>query len=206
VEIISPGNRHPLGGAPFPTQVSVEFALVQAFWFFLPAYVANPLAVLSGGGRPIDGGRVLSDGYRLFGDGKTWRGLGGGVAGGIVVGLIQWGLAAPLAPELAWGPFPAGLVPLAVLPTGALLGDLMGAYLKRRAGKARGAPAPGLDWYDFSLGALALLAVADYRFFLDHYVAGEAIYGFALVTVITPVLHRVVNILGHRLGKKDVPW
>jgi CDP-2,3-bis-(O-geranylgeranyl)-sn-glycerol synthase len=186
--------------------VSVEFALLQAFWFFLPAYVANPLAVLFGGGRPIDGGRILSDGYRLFGDGKTWRGLVGGIAGGIVVGLVQWGLAAAFAPELTWGTLPAGLGPLAVLPSGALLGDLLGAYVKRRAGKARGAPVPGLDWYDFYLGAFALLILADYRFFLDHYVAGEAIYGFAFVTVITPVLHRVVNVLGFRLGKKDVPW
>lgn len=186
--------------------MSVGFALVQAFWFFLPAFVANPLAVLSGGGPPIDGGRVLSDGYRLFGDGKTWRGLGGGIAGGVLVGVVLWGLALAAAPDLSWGPVPAGFLPILVLPTGALLGDLLGAYIKRRAGKARGAKAPGLDWYDFYLGAFALLAVADYGFFVDHYVSGEAIYGFAFVTVITPVLHRVVNLLGFRLGKKDVPW
>ncbi len=186
--------------------MSLGFALLQAFWFFLPAYAANPAAVLFGGGRAIDGGRVLRDGYRLFGDGKTWRGLGGGILAGVLLGLVQWGVGPLADPELSWGAFPGALLPIAVLPAGALLGDLLGAYVKRRAGKPRGARTPGLDWYDFYLGAFALLAVLDYPFFLAHYVAGEAIYGLAFVTVITPVLHRVVNILGFRLGKKDVPW
>ncbi len=186
--------------------MSLGFALAQAFWFFLPAYVANPAAVLFGGGRPIDGGRVLSDGQRLFGDGKTWRGFGGGVCAGIVLGLILWGVSGVADPELSFGSFPAGLVPILVLPTGALLGDLLGSYVKRRAGKPKGARAPGLDWYDFYLGAFVLLAIADYEFFLTHYVLGEAIYGLLFVTVITPVLHRAVNILGFRMGKKDVPW
>src|SRR2546423_15390652 len=65
------------------TPVALE-AIPQALWFFLPAFVANPFAVLSGGGAPIDGGRNLSDGQRIFGDGKTWRGLVGGEASGRV--------------------------------------------------------------------------------------------------------------------------
>ena len=186
--------------------MSVGFALLQSFWFFLPAYVANPAAVLFGGGPPIDGGRVLVDGNRLFGDGKTWRGFGGGVFVGIVLGLAQWGIAAAVEPDLSFGTVPMGLVPLVALPIGALLGDLLGSYVKRRAGKPKGAQTPGLDWFDFYLGAFLLLVVADYGFFLAHYVYGEAIYGLAFVTVITPVLHRVVNILGFKLGKKDVPW
>ena len=186
--------------------MSLGFAVLQAFWFFLPAYVANPAAVLFGGGRPIDGGRVLADGHRLFGDGKTWRGLGGGVLIGVLVGFVEWGLASVVEPELAWGTGPQGLVPLLVLPVGALLGDLLGSYVKRRMGKPKGAKTPFLDWYDFYLGGFLLLVLADYGFFLSHYVRGEAIYGLLFVTVITPVLHRVVNILGFKLGKKDVPW
>ena len=50
-------------------------AIPQALWFFVPAFVANPAAVLFGGGAPIDSGRTLRDGERVFGDGKTWRGL-----------------------------------------------------------------------------------------------------------------------------------
>src|SRR2546426_9135984 len=136
--------------------MSIGFALFQAFWFFLPAYVANPAAVLFGGGRPIDGGRVLTDGNRLFGDGKTWRGLGGGILAGVVLGLLQWGASSAVEPGLSFGAFPLGLVPIVVLPTGALLGDLLGSYVKRRAGKPKSTKAPGLDWYDFYLGAFVL--------------------------------------------------
>ena len=45
-----------------------------AIWAMLPAYIPNNVAVLAGGGRPIDGGRTLDDGNRALGDGKTWRG------------------------------------------------------------------------------------------------------------------------------------
>jgi len=192
---------------PFAAAVSVGFALLQAFWFFLPAYVANPAAALWGGGRPIDGGRVLADGRRLFGDGKTWRGLFGGIATGAAVGLVQWGVALAAEPDLAWGDFPNGLVPVLALPTGALLGDLLlGSFTKRRMGKPKGARTPVLDWYDFCVGAFLLLVLADSAFFLEHYVRGDAIFGLLLVIVITPLLHRGVNILGFRLGKKEVPW
>jgi CDP-2,3-bis-(O-geranylgeranyl)-sn-glycerol synthase len=200
-------DKHkPFGNSPLRTRVSLAFVLLQSFWFFLPAYVANPAAVLFGGGRPIDGGRVLADGHRLLGDGKTWRGFGGGVAVGVLVGFLQWGVAVAVEPELAWGGFPVGVAPILALAFGALLGDMLGAYVKRRMGRPRGANTPGLDWYDFYLGAFVLLVLADYAFFVDHFVRGDAIFGLVLVTVITPVLHRAVNILGFRLGKKDVPW
>jgi len=186
--------------------VSLGLALLQSFWFFLPAYVANPAAVLFGGGAPIDGGRVLADGGRLFGNGKTWRGFAGGVSAGVLVGVIQWGISLAVGSEWSWGAFPSGLVPIVILPVGALLGDLLGSYVKRRAGRPRGAKTPGLDWYDFYLGAFVLLVIADYGFFFAHYIRGDAIYGFLFVTIITPGLHRVVNVIGFKLGKKDVPW
>src|SRR3989441_8052811 len=63
-------------------------AIPQALWFFLPAFVANPMAVVFGGGTPIDFGRILRDGERLFGDGKTWRGLLGGPVSGGFLGLL----------------------------------------------------------------------------------------------------------------------
>src|SRR3990172_8601162 len=114
-EIIRSGNRYAFGAPTVATAVSLGLALLQSFWFFLPAYVANPAAVLFGGGRPVDGGRVLADGQRLLGDGKTWRGFGGGVSMGILVGFAQWGVALAVEPELAWGGFPGGVVPIVAL-------------------------------------------------------------------------------------------
>ena len=53
-----------------------------------PAYIANSVAVLTGGRFPIDQGKTLSDGNRILGDGKTWSGLIGGTVGGIIFGII----------------------------------------------------------------------------------------------------------------------
>ena len=48
-------------------------AIVLIMWYLLPAYLANTVAALVGGGAPIDGGHNWSDGKRILGDGKTFR-------------------------------------------------------------------------------------------------------------------------------------
>ena len=65
------------------------FSGLAAFWIMVPAYVPNSAAALLGGGTPIDFGRTCSDGKRVFGDGKTYRGFFGGVLCGVLVGLVQ---------------------------------------------------------------------------------------------------------------------
>src|SRR3970040_1033567 len=91
-----------------------EIAL--AFWFLLPAYAANPVAVVFGGGTPIDFGRSLRDGHRVLGDGKTWRGLAGGVASGLLLGILLTLLGSFLSPRLAFGDSPGVLPVLVILP------------------------------------------------------------------------------------------
>src|SRR3989454_9866633 len=181
-------------------------AIPQALWFFLPAFVANPMAVVFGGGTPIDFGRTLRDGERLFGDGKTWRGLVGGTLAGAFLGLL---LALPFlafAPTSSWSFGDAGTAfsASAVLAFGALLGDLGAAFLKRRMHKPRGAKAPGLDQCDFVVGGLLLsLAVPA---LVPRFFSGDALLGLVAIIVITPALHRAVNLLGYRIGKKHEPW
>ncbi len=185
----------------------VPDAILQSLWFLLPAYVANPAAVLSGGGRPMDFGRHGWDGRRLLGGGKTWRGFVGGTAAGTLLGLLQSSIAVNAgAPSYVFG----GDVDLAVLPfltaLGGLLGDVLGAFVKRRLGLPKGARAPGLDQYDFLLGALLVLVIASPSWLLAHYFIGDALVGLVVVLLVTPLLHRGVNLLGYRLGKKEVPW
>ncbi len=190
-------------------------AIPQALWFFLPAFLANPSAVLWGGGTPMDFGRTLRDGERVFGDGKTWRGLIGGSLSGAILGLLLFFPFGLLAPESSWS-FGAPVTDLGggamlafaasgVLALGALLGDLVAAFLKRRMHKPRGAKAPGLDQYDFVVGALVLsLLVAGWS--VPRFYSGDAWFGLLAIILITPVLHRGVNIVGFRLGKKHEPW
>jgi CDP-2,3-bis-(O-geranylgeranyl)-sn-glycerol synthase len=179
----------------------------QAVWFFLPAFAANPIAVLFGGGTPIDFGRRLRDGERLFGDGKTWRGFAGGTAGGAILGLLVSLPFAAFAPGSTWSfgqPIEA-VGASAILALGALLGDLAGAFLKRRMHMPRGSKATGLDQYDFVVGAI-LLSLAIPTWSVPRFFSGDALFGLLAIIIITPALHRAVNLVGYRVGKKHEPW
>lgn len=180
-------------------------AIVQAFWFFIPAYIANPTAVLFGGGAPIDSGKILWDGRRLFGDGKTWRGFFGGIISGLIVGSFQI-VVGLFVPAASFGPLPEIIPIIVLLPLGALLGDIFGSFVKRRLGKEKGAQVLGLDQYDFVLGSFLLLLLFQREWFLQRYWQGDAMYGMVFIILITPLLHRAVNIMGYRMGKKEVPW
>lgn len=182
--------------------ISLDFiviVLLSALWVMLPAYVPNPVAAAIGGGAPIDGYAKWKDGKRLFGDGKTWRGLLGGVVAGIVVGFLEIYLS--------------GFAPLSFLPTltpavvillscGALLGDLVKSFFKRRLGKDRGAEWPVADQYDLVAGSLLLVAV-----FAPAWTFSTITLPILIaILIITPLLHRAMNIIGYFAGVKDVPW
>jgi CDP-2,3-bis-(O-geranylgeranyl)-sn-glycerol synthase len=175
--------------------------VVTAVWAMLPAYVPNNAAVLGGGGRPIDGGRTVG-GRRLLGDGKTWRGTAVGWAAGalLAVALNQLGPAAADLLGTDLPAFPAGAV--LALPLGAMLGDVGVSFLKRRTGRERGAPFPGVDQLDFVVGALILTALAAPGWFSDTFTLPV----LAVVVVLTPVLHVATNGIAYALGLKDEPW
>ncbi len=165
----------------------------------LPAYIPNPVAAAVGGGRPVDGGMVWRDGRRVLGDGKTIRGFAGGVLCGCLVGIIQIWLhdipAFSFLPELR-------IIPVFLLATGALLGDMVKSFFKRRAGIERGGEWLLADQYDFVLGAWILTAVGAPSFVFSTLTLPIIL----VILIITPVLHRLVNIIGYKLGVKDVPW
>ncbi|HIH23083.1 TPA: CDP-archaeol synthase, partial [Candidatus Micrarchaeota archaeon] len=62
--------------------------ILQLILFILPAYVANAVPVLLGGGAYLDLGKNWNDGGRIFGDGKTIRGFISGVVAGMLVGIV----------------------------------------------------------------------------------------------------------------------
>ncbi len=183
--------------------------VVQAFWLMLPAMAAGPAAVFGGrGSRPIDGGLKLRDGRPVFGKGKTvagflWGllvGTGTGTLQSIIVGTLAIGWLTGFRPvhESALGTF--GVVfPIAL---GAMCGDLLGAFLKRRLGYPRGASAPVLDQLDFAIGAWAFLLVFSPDFFFATFTVPHLL----VIAIMVPLLHRMTNIIGHRWGKKREPW
>jgi CDP-2,3-bis-(O-geranylgeranyl)-sn-glycerol synthase len=177
--------------------------VVVAFWTMLPAYVPNNAAVLAGGGRPIDGGRTWR-GTRLLGDGKTWRGTVVGTLAGVALALALNAVhgSASGATGVALPRFPAAVA--VALPLGAMAGDVVASALKRRTGRERGKPFPVVDQLDFVVGALALAAVADARWFVATLLRPPSV--LLTVVLITPALHVLTNLLAYRLNLKSEPY
>ena len=175
--------------------------VVTALWAMVPAYVPNNAAALAGGGRPIDGGRTWG-GRRLLGDGKTWRGTAVGAAAGVALALVLEA-ARPGAAAVLGVAVPAFSLPAAFgLALGAMCGDIGASFLKRRTGRERGAPVPGLDQLDFVVGALALAAAFDFAWVAAAFGPPE----LAVVLVATPLLHVLTNWVAYALGFKNEPW
>lgn len=178
------------------------FAVVAtALWAMLPAYVPNNAAVLFGGGPPIDGGRTMG-GRRLLGDGKTWRGTVAGWLAGVALGVALNAVNNPVGNVVAVSLPAFPVAALAVVPLGAMLGDIGASFLKRRTGRERGAPFPGLDQLDFVVGALALALLVTPGWFFETFTLPVA----AVVLVATPLLHVTTNGMAYFLGLKNEPW
>ena len=179
--------------------------LELSLWLGLPAWIANATPVIFGGGRPIDGGRLLRDGNRVLGDGKTIRGFIVGVFFGTLTGIGQFISAPylmplmefylPVTPEMQYVLFMT--IPAAILlSVGALMGDLLGSFLKRRVNVESGGPSPFLDQLGFIIMALL---------FAYPVLQPLSIYAAVLI-VMTLVIHWVSNALGYLLGFKENPW
>ena len=181
--------------------MAVLETILVAFWVMLPAYVPNNAAVLAGGGRPIDGGRTWG-GKRVLGDGKTWRGTAVGTAVGAGLALVLNAIAGDVSGALNVDlpVFPA-LVVIA-LPFGAMLGDITASFLKRRTGRERGAPFPGVDQLDFVVVSLLLAFIVAPEWFTTEFTLGV----IAVIVVMTPILHVLTNVIAYKLGLKDEPY
>ena len=83
---------------------------------------------------------------------------------------------------------------------------MCGAFIKRRLGMERGQKAPVLDQYDFVAGAMLVTCLFFPDWLISTYVTGTGLISLVTVLIIVPVLHRSVNIIGFKMGKKKEPW
>jgi len=82
------------------------------------------------------------------------------------------------------------------LSLGALSGDLLHSFIKRRLAISPGAPLPVADQLDFAVGAL-LFSVGVYPPPLLH---------AAIILIATPPIHLLTNFLAYLIGAKKTPW
>lgn len=167
---------------------------VQLILFILPAYFANAVPVVLGGGTYLDFGRSLSDGERVFGNGKTIRGVIAGVAAGIIISAILAYSYQSIFYDSAKMQFFGG----AALAVGTMVGDALGSFIKRRMKVQPGKP--------FILDQLSFLIIA--LVFVYPFAKPEvyAPFGVIFLFVFTYLMHAGTNFLANKLGLKKVPW
>ena len=165
---------------------------LTSLYFILPAYFSNGGALAFGGGKPVDFGKTDEKGNRWIGDGVTWRGIIAGTIIGTITGAVQgyFGpdiisaigqyLITPIITDIN-----SGILIGFLLGFGALLGDAIGSFLKRRIGIGRGKPAPLLDQLDFLIVALILVSfVVKLNWIL-----------IAISIILTLIIHFLANLI-----------
>lgn len=182
---------------------TIYIRIIEALWFILPAYVANSVPVqiakipyFEKFSQPVDFGKSFK-GKRIFGDNKTFRGLIFGILFGTLTAFFQFYFHEQAEiffktslPEIT-------LIHGFMLSLGALVGDLIGSFVKRRVDLAPGAPAPLLDQLNFVFGA----------YFFSYLLTKQIDYDqFFVLILITPTIHLFFNAIAWLYRLKKNPW
>lgn len=140
--------------------VSMYITLMPVIFAGILTMVWCKLPVFQFAAKPMDGGLVFSDGRRLFGENKTWKGLFGYLLWGAVSGIL-WGIICHNVPFLEQNNFLYTNYPnqfsynlMIGLAFGAAyaLCELPNSFLKRRVGIQPGKPAGNnMSWLFFLL-------------------------------------------------------
>jgi len=165
---------------------------LESIWLFLPIGIANLMPTLVYRlpllNWPIDGDR-LWHGKMIFGPHKTWRGFFFGAVGAQLFFLLQRHLFFSSAGIADISLIDYGTAPIltgAVMGFGALLGDAIRAFFKRRVSIAPGAPWIPFDQIDYLLGGILFTRVmVDIPW---HTMGLALVLGFPL--------HLIVNYVG----------
>lgn len=189
--------------------------IIQALWLVLPAYIANASALLVGGSTPIDFGKNWKDGKRILGDGKTWRGLIAGVFVGMTggFGLSIVAKYANMSELFFLGlndftGFPLMIPIIGSICFGALFGDIIKSFFKRRVGIKRGDDWIPFDQIDFVLGVLLfsfliasllnILGITSKNWFFVSF----TLWHVVILLIITPFLHLFTNYVHKKIKSK----
>lgn len=187
------------------TEYMVRDALF-ALWFLLPAGAANVAPIFAAHipglkkyDAPIDGGAKMN-GRRLLGSHKTWR----GIISGLVLATLALGLQQLAFHNFDWAKYLSGDVNydaiwvFALGPAfaiGALGGDAIESFFKRRRGIRAGRPWYVFDQLDYVAGGI-IASLPFVRASLAEYI---------WMIVIWFAAHLIASYIGWLLKLKDAP-
>lgn len=198
--------------------------LLTALYFFLPAFVANMFPVILGALK-FPFGQPISE--KHLGSHKTWRGFYAGYLGALLVLALQKHFTAIVvfpgdnfssSVSLPGEDFSSLFQPLLdyahlniflyAIPfgLGAIAGDAIKSFFKRRLNRKPGAPFFPFDQLDFVIGALLSL-IPFYIFDSQSFFTSPFQLSILLtLLILTPLLHLLTNLLAYALGLKKVWW
>lgn len=176
---------------------------IKSVYLMLPAYVANmmPVFVKNFGifkflDKPIDLNKKLGK-ERIFGSHKTFRGFITGIVSAIAVAFFQYHveiydlfLSISVVDHSRW------ILIGFCLGSGAMIGDLVKSFFKRRAGIKPGKKFIPFDQIDYTIGALALMLI----FYTP------SIQMVIVILLISFVFHIAANHIGYYIGLREVKW
>lgn len=179
--------------------------LFNALWFFLPAGIANAvpvivskIPVLKKYNYPMDFNKTYK-GIRIFGDHKTIRGLISGIIAAILIFLLQQYLYTSnesLEAILYWDYTSINPIIFALLSAlGALLGDAIKSFFKRRTNIKPGEPWFPFDQIDFIIGGCI---------FLSPYLYDKPSQ-YISILIVYFLMHLISTFLGFLLKLKNTP-
>ena len=184
---------------------------LKSAYFLVPAYIANmapplvkKLGWLESLDVPIDKEKKLGDKRQLFGRNKTYRGFVVGVIGGAIGGMLQslvygvrffdvMGIDGIAYHNIAFMIFFGALMGF-----GAIFGDLVESFIKRRLGIGPGKRFVPWDQTDLVVGAYLLVlpitfTLISWQLFLSS-------------MVITFLLHILINHAAYYLDIRKERW
>ncbi len=182
---------------------NVSLFVLEVLWFFLPAFAGNIAPVLAAHyhwlprlNLPLDGGAYLGS-NRLLGQNKTIRGVVVGLLAGALVGGFQFIIVALIPAEVvvinAYHNL-IGAVSLGMLIScGALLGDAIKSFYKRRLHIPAGISWKPWDQIDIVIGVL-LVTFPFFPFSLSQFFLSLIVIGLGMF---------IISYFGFRLGIKE---
>jgi len=174
--------------------------VLKCFYLMLPAYFANMAPVfvkkLAIFNYPLDFNKTFL-GKPILGKNKTFRGIISGTLFGILVAFLQsYAYNLDFFRGISFIDYKGWLVFGALMGFGAILGDSIKSFFKRRIGIESGAPFIPFDQMDFTAGAL--IAVSVFGFLTLKIIFVSLFINF--------FLHIIVNHIAHFLKIRDTKW
>ena len=158
----------------------------------IPIYLTNGFALILGGKTPLDFNKTFFDKKPLLGKGKTVKGTIFGIVIGSLGALAVSLFIPQLTAYIGVNYFYYGIL----LSIGAVAGDILGSFVKRRISIERGKSVILLDQLDFLIVGIvfgSLLFV-------------PTIWHVLFLAIFTASMHKFSNVVAFKTRIKRVPW